>query len=234
MPCATKVFCCHRNKSREVSIVMHRRNEEENYLMDASESHELDFEDLEPYEQDQLPSKKNDGMREIHEMIIYFIVVVTVVLLFNNYVAQQVQVDGSSMNMTLQDNDRLILEKLSYHFGDPERFDIIVFRPFSTNKYYIKRVIGLPGETVQITDGTIYINGTELEEDYGMEEMIDSGIAIEPLTLSKDEFFVLGDNRNNSQDSRDSEVGLVSRDSIAGRAYLRIWPLNKLEVLKHQ
>ena len=103
-----------------------------------------------------------------------------------------------------------------------------------TNTYYIKRIIGLPGETVQIADGTIYINGEVLEESYGREVMQDPGIAAEPITLGEDEYFVLGDNRNQSSDSRDPSVGLIHRDEIIGRAWLRIWPLNSFGILKHQ
>ena len=108
---------------------------------------------------------------------------------------------------TLSNNDNLIVDKISYRFKDPQRFDIIVF-PFQydENVYYIKRIIGLPGETVQIgTDGTIYIDGQVLEEGYGKEVMLSPGRAGEPITLGEDEYFVLGDNRNNSSDSREVE-----------------------------
>lgn len=179
-------------------------------------------------------ASKSDSMKEIFHMVVYFLIVIAVIMLLNTYVVQQIQVDGSSMNDTLRNNDRLILEKLSYHFNNPERFDIIVFKPHKIKKYYIKRIIGLPGETVQITDGVIYINGSVLHENYGLETMIDSGIAAEPITLTQGEYFVLGDNRNDSKDSRDVRVGVVSRTKIAGRAYLRIWPLNKIKRLEHQ
>jgi signal peptidase I len=139
------------------------------------------------------------------------------------------------MENTLDDGDNLIVEKLTYRFKDPERFDIIVF-PFRYEEktYYIKRIIGLPGETVQIVDGDIYINGEILEESYGREVMKYSGQAADPITLGEDEYFVLGDNRNDSSDSRDPSVGLIKRDEIIGRAWLRIWPLSNFGVLKHQ
>ena len=139
------------------------------------------------------------------------------------------------MNDTLQDGDNLILEKISYRFHDPERFDIIVFRfAHSKNTYYIKRIIGLPGETVQIVGDDIYINGELLEEDYGKEPMQDAGRAAQPITLGEDEYFVLGDNRNNSSDSRSASVGNVERSQIVGRAWLRIWPLNKIGFINHR
>ena len=102
------------------------------------------------------------------------------------------------------------------------------------NTYYVKRIIGLPGETVQIADGLIYIDGEVLQESYGREVIQDPGLAAEPITLGEDEYFVLGDNRNQSSDSRDPSVGLIHRDEIVGRAWLRIWPLDSFGILKHQ
>ena len=136
----------------------------------------------------------------------------------------------------MSNNDQLILDKISYRFSEPKRFDIIVF-PFQykENTYYVKRVIGLPGETVQIDlEGNIYINGEILEEDYGKEKINFPGLAVEPITLGNDEYFVMGDNRNNSSDSRDPSVGNIRRSNIIGKAWVRIWPLNKFGVLKHQ
>ena len=168
-------------------------------------------------------------------MLIYIGVVLGVTFLIITFVGQRTHVSGESMENTLDNGDQLIVDKITYRFQDPERFDIIVF-PFhyKENTYYIKRIIGLPGETVQIADGTIYINGQVLEESYGREVMQDPGIAAEPITLGEDEYFVLGDNRNQSSDSRDPSVGLIHRDEIIGRAWLRIWPLNSFGILKHQ
>ncbi|WP_073590910.1 signal peptidase I [Anaerocolumna xylanovorans] len=169
-------------------------------------------------------------------MLIYFALIIAAVLLIHNYVGQQIEVSGSSMEATLHNEDHLILEKISYETGDPKRFDIIVFRPYAEDKktYYIKRVIGLPGETVQIIGSDIYINGEILKEDYGNALIEDAGIANEPVKLASDEYFALGDNRNNSKDSRNPAVGVIKRKSILGRAWVRIWPLNGVGVLKHQ
>ena len=131
------------------------------------------------------------------------------------------------MSPTLKDKENLILDKISYRFRDPERYEIVVFPPkYKENTYYIKRVIGLPGETVQITGGVIYINGKPLAEDYGWEIMQKGGLASEPVILGEDEYFVLGDNRNNSSDSREPSVGNVSKNSIIGKAWIRIWPIS--------
>ena len=136
------------------------------------------------------------------------------------------------MEPTLEDSDNLIVDKLSYRFKDPERYDIIVF-PYrdGSGLYYIKRIIGLPGEQVYINErGDVFVDGEKLEEDYIKEKAIDAGIAAQPIILGEDEYFVLGDNRNNSVDSRSVDVGMVSKEEIIGRAVVRIWPLNKLEV----
>ena len=178
---------------------------------------------------------KVSPLKELLSMLIYIGVVLGVTFLIITFVGQRTHVSGESMENTLDNGDQLIVDKITYRFQDPERFDIIVF-PFhyKENTYYIKRIIGLPGETVQIADGTIYINGEVLEESYGREVMQDPGIAAEPITLGEDEYFVLGDNRNQSSDSRDPSVGLIHRDEIIGRAWLRIWPLDSFGILKHQ
>ena len=127
-------------------------------------------------------------------------IVVIIAWGFVTFVAQRTQVSGASMETTLSDGDQLIVDKISYQFREPERFEIIVFPyQYEAGTYYIKRIIGLPGETVQILDGSVYINGEKLEEHYGNEVMEEAGIAAEPVTLGVDEYFVMGDNRNNSQ-----------------------------------
>lgn len=182
-------------------------------------------------------TEQKNVWKELLEMVLYLVIALVAALLIVKFVGQRTQVDGSSMNPTLYDKENLILDKISYHFRDPERFDIIVF-PFEEDgeeTHFIKRIIGLPGETVQIIDGYVYINGELLESDiYGKEVMEYAGRAAEPITLGDDEYFVLGDNRNNSRDSRFEEVGNIKLGDITGRAFLRIWPLNKFGLLKHQ
>lgn len=174
-------------------------------------------------------------MRDLIELIIYCIFVLIIMFLVIKFVGQRTVVIGHSMEPTLQDKDNLITDKITYRFTDPKRFDIIVF-PYkdNTSKLLIKRIIGMPGETVQIIAGDVYINGYELNDTYGNAVMTDPGLANDPIVLGEDEYFVLGDNRNNSQDSRFTSVGNIKRSEIIGRAWLRVWPLSKFTLLKHQ
>ncbi len=175
-------------------------------------------------------------IKEILSTSLYLLVVLCLTYLVITFVGQRTQVIGSSMETTLSDGDNLIVDKISYRLKEPKRFDIIVF-PFqyADKTYYIKRVIGMPGETVRIDeDGNIYINDSILNETYGREIMQNPGRAAETITLSDDEYFVLGDNRNNSSDSRDPSVANIKREDIIGRAFIRIWPINKFGILKHQ
>ena len=173
--------------------------------------------------------------REFRKLFVYAAVVIGLTFFVITFVAQRTQVNGESMYPALHDKDNLIVDKFSYHFCDPKRYDIVVFPyHYKDRTYYIKRVIGLPGETVQIKDGYIYINGEQLEENYGAEVMQDGGRAEEPVTLGADEYFVLGDNRNRSDDSRYENVGNLNRNKIVGRAWVRIWPLDRICVVRHQ
>ena len=165
-------------------------------------------------------------LKEILSTSIYLLIVLLITYLIVNFVGQRTEVVGSSMESTLSDGDNLIVDKITYRFSNPERYDIIVF-PFQyeKNTYYIKRIIGLPGETVQIVGQTILINGEPLEEAYGSTEMKIAGVAEQPLKLGKDEYFVLGDNREVSLDSRRN--GPVPLSRIEGKLLLRIFPLKR-------
>lgn len=182
---------------------------------------------------------KNKVLKELLDTAIYLLCVLVFTWLLITFVVQRTEVDGTSMMPTLAHKDNLFVDKLSYRFHDPERFDIIVFPyKYKEDTYYIKRIIGMPGETVQIDEaGNIYIDGNILTTDvYGMEKMKPEtiGRASQPITLGEDEYFVLGDNRNNSSDSRNGMVGNIHRSDIIGRAWIRIWPLDSFGILKHQ
>lgn len=197
------------------------------------ENNDLEFE--EPYDAssnsytEEKPVRKTNSKGLIYDLIFYVVLIFVCIYILPNFVIQRTIVDGASMENTLFDGEQLYVEKLSYRFDALDRFDIIVFYPYGRENedYYVKRIIGLPGETVQIIDSDIYINGGKLEEHYGKEPIEDPGRAAEPIKLGDDEYFVLGDNRNNSRDSRTEEVGNVKRVNIGGRAILRIKPFSR-------
>ncbi|MBE5061812.1 signal peptidase I [Lachnospiraceae bacterium DSM 108991] len=142
------------------------------------------------------------------------------------YFGQRVAVVGDSMSPILSNGDVTLVNRIVYDATAPKRGDIIVFKPKGNENshYYIKRIIGLPGETVQILEGEIYIDGEKLEEDYGISEITDPGIAAEEIELAGDEFFVLGDDRENSEDSRMADVGAVKRSYIYGKVWFIVSP----------
>ena len=181
-------------------------------------------------------TKERSIFRELGGWLLYILIIIGLTYLIITFVGQRTRVSGSSMETTLSNGDNLIVDKLTYHFKEPKRYDIIVFPyKYEENTYYIKRIIGLPGETVQVIDGYAYINGEQLASDiYGAEVMESAGIAAEPITLGEDEYFVLGDNRNHSSDSRDPSVGVLKRKDLMGRAWVRIYPFDKMGVIKHE
>lgn len=141
-----------------------------------------------------------------------------------HYTLEKTTMVGASMENTLYEDDQIIIDKFSYQFSDPKRFDIIVFKTKGNeHSYYnIKRVIGLPGEKIQIENNNIYINGTLITEPMIAEEMINSGLATVEIILDENEYFVLGDNRNNSEDSRFANVGNILKSDIIGKAWIRV------------
>ncbi len=164
-----------------------------------------------------------------YDLLFYALLIFVCIYIIPNYVIQRTIVDGTSMENTLMDGEQLYVEKISYHFNLLDRYDIVVFYPYGreNEEYYVKRIIGLPGETVQIIGSDIYINGSKLEEHYGKDPIEDPGRAAQPITLGKDEYFVMGDNRNISKDSREEVVGNIKRGNIGGKVFLRIKPFSK-------
>lgn len=151
------------------------------------------------------------------------------------FVAQNNQVRGTSMQPTVYANDTIIVNKFIYRFQDPVRGDIIVFPMQEDGKevFLIKRIIGLPGDVVDIRDGKVYVNDIKMDEDYiTVETTAVDGQVVFPVTVPEDEYFVLGDNRPVSKDSRWLSVGMIARDEIVGKASLRVWPLDSIGMLK--
>ncbi len=172
-------------------------------------------------------------MKTFFRWSIYLLIILFAIILVRTFLVQRAVVDGSSMETTLSNGDSILVDKISYRFRDPARFDVVVFPfPEGSSTLYIKRIIGLPGEIVQIKDGVILINGAPLSENYGMEEISYPGLAWEGVTLGENEYFVLGDNRNNSDDSRLPKVGNISGDRFIGRAWIRILPFSGFGAVK--
>lgn len=171
----------------------------------------------------------------IVEMIIYLVISMIIILLVRTFLFQHVKVSGTSMEPTLYDKQHLFIEKVSSKIKGIKRFDIIVFQPYEDNDdlFYIKRVIGLPGEKVKIENNTIYINGKKLNESYGKGSYTDAKMAKNTITLDEDDYFVLGDNREVSKDSREKDIGLLNEDCIIGKAWIRIYPFSDVGVIEH-
>lgn len=163
--------------------------------------------------------------------LITYIGIILLVIIIRIFLIDPVRVDGSSMNTTLADGEIMILNKFVYRKNDIERFDIVVIK--EEDHYIIKRVIGLPGETIEYKNNKLYINGKEMEDPYPSTETDDFSIEnIGHTKIPGDSYFVMGDNRAASLDSRYSEVGTIKKKLVIGRAKLVIWPINKFGIVK--
>lgn len=180
------------------------------------------------------PDKKKPIRGYVIEFLVYLVLIYCCIYIVPKYVIQRTVVKGESMENTLHTGESLLVEKVSRHFTDPARYDIIVFHPDGEpeDEFYVKRVFGLPGEKIQIIGNDIYINDKKIKDGYGKTVMAegDEGTATEPIILKDNEFFVLGDNREVSIDSREEGLGPIKRNSIVGRSLIRIWPLDKFGI----
>ena len=143
------------------------------------------------------------------------------------YFGFKVSMIGDSMNPALSNGDAVLVNRLVYDMSKPRRGDVIAFQPNGDehSHYYIKRIVGLPGETVEVRDGKIWINGKEIKEKYETTKIEEAGLLEEPMVLGKQEFFVLGDDRQNSEDSRTAEIGNVKRSEMEGKVWFVISPI---------
>ncbi len=160
-------------------------------------------------------------IKDIAETLVGSIVVIFLAFVIVFSVGMRTSVIGDSMEPSLYNAQEILMNRIIYKISTPKRGDVIVFLPNGNQNshYYVKRVVGLPGETVQIRNGSVYIDGALLEEDESLDKMIDAGIAQNGIVLANDEFFVLGDNRNSSEDSRSGNIGAVKRNTIIGKAW---------------
>ncbi len=180
------------------------------------------------FDSDETDKKRKKIIKEITIWVVEIIAVILLAYFLVEYAVEKTTVVGESMETTLQEGDKLIVNKLAYRFSKPKRFDVIVFKQSGKeHSYYnIKRIIGLPGEKVQIKDGIVYINDEPIKEKTVVEAIKNPGLAVEPITLEDKEYFVLGDNRNLSEDSRFANIGNVVFDDIIGKAWIRLKPFN--------
>lgn len=173
------------------------------------------------------------SIKEFLKDMIKYIILIVVILFIAIYVVGLQQVVGQSMAPNYNNGDVLILDKISYKFVDIKRGDIISFY-YADTKYLIKRVIGLPGEVIEFKNNTLYVDGEELKEEY-LNKVVTDDFLLQSLGVNeipKDMYFVLGDNRQDSLDSRSSRVGLVKKSDIVGKLRLKIWPINKIGIVK--
>lgn len=173
-------------------------------------------------------------MRAIGGWVLRIAVVCVLAFWVVRYLGQWRSVVGDSMNPVLHNGDIVLVNQIVYDASNPKRGDVIVFKPDGNEDLhvYMKRIVGLPGETIQIKDGKLYIDGKELKEEYKTTAIEDAGVAVEEIKLKKDEYFVLGDNRMASEDSRSLKVGNVKKTDIEGKAWFVIFPKEHVGFLK--
>jgi signal peptidase I len=172
--------------------------------------------------------EKSSRVRLIVNWIVDVIVVLSIAWFVVFAMGRQLVVSGQSMEPELSQGEVVLMNRIIYHLRKPERFDIVAFEKESEKgKYYMKRIIGMPGETVQIKDGLVYIDDRLLEAEDGLQRAALAGLAEHPITLGEDEYFLLGDNRESSEDSRFVNVGNVKEEQIGGIVWFRIRPLSR-------
>ena len=168
------------------------------------------------------------AVKEVFSWMIEILLAIVLAFTFVYFIGLRTSVVGQSMSPTLVSGDEILVNRFVYKVTDPKRGDIIVFLPNGNEKshYYVKRVIGVPGDTVLIQNGAIYINGEVYKEEIEAAAIEEAGLASEEITLDSDEYFVLGDNRNNSEDSRYANIGNIKKDYIIGKAWFRVAPFS--------
>ncbi len=167
--------------------------------------------------------------REVREWVKALIVAVLLAWVLRSVVVQPYRVEGTSMETSLHDSERLFINRLVYHLRPPRRGEVVIVDLPNENITIIKRIIGLPGETIEIRDGAVYIEGELLNEPYLTQATLDT---YGPMEIPEEHYFVMGDNRGNSRDSRSLSIGFVPRSHIRGQAVLVFWPLPALRPIK--
>ena len=172
---------------------------------------------------------KKDSMKETKEWIQAILTAVVLALLIRMFLFEIILVEGESMIPTLDNGDRVFVNKIGYIIGEPEHGDLVIFKtPEDNRTNYVKRLIGLPGDRVKIEDNVVYVNGEDLTEPYILEPPRND---YAETVVPEGKFFALGDNRNGSKDSRDYHVGFIPLKNLMGKAMWRIWPFDNLSAL---
>ena len=175
-----------------------------------------------------------DLVKEIVTWTFQIILVIGIAFVLVYFVGEKTNVIGSSMEPTLYNKNEVIINKFVYKLTEPQRGDVIVFYPNGNKNTHsnIKRVMGLPGEKVKIENGKLYINEAEIISEFISESIEDAGIAQDEILLGEDEYFVLGDNLGNSEDSRFANIGNVNKQDIEGKVWFRVSPLKEMGFIK--
>lgn len=173
---------------------------------------------------------KKSIQREIFEWIMVFVVAAALAFVVRTFIFEPVRVDGSSMLNTLTDGEYMIATKFDYLLGDPERFDVVIcdYPNTSDGMYRVKRVIGLPDETIELRAGELYVDGVHIEQDF---DMTPNEAYFGPYTVPPGHYFVMGDNRNNSKDSRSAMVGPLARNEIKGHVRAVVFPFGHFRLM---
>ncbi|MGN0343049.1 MAG: signal peptidase I [Roseburia sp.] len=173
-------------------------------------------------------------LKEIGIWVIEILIVLLMAYVLVYFAGMRITVVGQSMNPTLENGQQILINRFSYKLTDPDPNDVIVFLPNGNEKshYYVKRVIAVPGDTVQIKNGAVYVNGELFDEVVETAAIEEAGIADEEIVVGEDEYFVLGDNRNNSEDSRYANIGNVKKEHIVGKAWMIISPFRDIGRVK--
>lgn len=165
------------------------------------------------------------------DFFIWMLVVLVLAFSIRGFIGEPILVDGDSMYPSLLDRERIVVQKLSYYIAPPERGDVIVCKYPGRTSNFVKRVVGLPGDVIEVRESCVFINGQRLDESaYWRDIMYDT---MAPHTVQQGHVFVMGDNRNYSGDSRDRSVGDIAYEKILGRAVCVMWPLNRVRTIHH-
>ena len=173
--------------------------------------------------------KERSTAEEIKDWVVSIVVAVALAMFIRTFIVELYVVDGPSMRPTLESEERLVVNKFIYRFRPPEKGEVLVFQyPRDPRRDFIKRVIATPGDTVEIREGRVLVNDQILTEDYILEK---TRSEYPKSTVPEGRIFVMGDNRNNSEDSRFADVGFVPYDLIKGKALLVFWPISQYKTL---